>query len=261
MPLPQRFKPRLLARAIGVPYPCFLAQEPRHESDHDNPSIITQTLQHAVRYIARMAVQRAGRRMTENDRRADGIKRVMHGLFTDMAKIDQHADAIHLAQHILTEICQAIVARLVRRTVRPAERLGMGNRHIPRAQIIGLTQHGQTRADRMAPFHPHHRSHFTLSQRLLHIIRSKRENKVIRIARNQSFCDIDLLDSSLDSFGFLKRRADIDRPELCPDFPSAQTDQIGVHRIAAIGASGVGGGGGSRVGKVEIVDYIVEPAA
>jgi len=198
-----------------------------------------------------MVVDAARARVAEHHRRLRHGKRVLHRRLARVAQIDDHADAVHLAHHLFAERGQPVVRGRVGRAVAPRRVPAMGQRHVPRAEIIHVAQHRQARSDRMTALHAEHARDLARLHRLFELGRTGREHQVVRIALDEALHHVDLFQRLLHRLRLIAVRRDIDRPELRADMALAQPDQVGVHRNA------VGGRGVAGVVEIEAVDHIV----
>ena len=254
-PREKRLEPRAFSRSRRRMLTQVFRYEPRQRHRHHDAAILGHARQHAVGYVAQVAGNRPGPRMAEDDRSLRDIERIHHRRFADVAEIDKHPDAVHLAHDILAEGVEPVVLRCVGGAVGPAQRLAMRQRHVARAHVVHLAQYGEARPDRMAAFHAQQRSDATGRHRFLDIVGGQRKLQVLRIARDQTLGDVDLLDGGLHRLRFGEAGADIDRPPLCADLALPHTVEVRMHRVARIG-SGV-----ERITEIELVDHIAEPRA
>ena len=95
--------------------------------------------------------------MGKDDRRAAGLDRILHRCRRDVAEVDQHAEPVHLADHLDAERAEAVIFWIVGRAVGPFGGLVVGQRHVARAQIVVLAQRGERAADLPAAFDADHR--------------------------------------------------------------------------------------------------------
>ena len=69
-----------------------------------------------------------------------------------MRDVDHHAEAVHLAHHLLAELGEAVVLGLVGGGVRPVVVAEMGQRHGANAQAIIHAQHAQVVVNLVSAF-------------------------------------------------------------------------------------------------------------
>jgi hypothetical protein len=127
--------------------------------------------------------------MAEDHRRSGDIERIVHRRLADMAEIDQHAQPLHLAHH---------VRRGVGGAVGPGGVLEMGQRHVARAERVHLPQHRQRAADRMAALHADQRGDPARLERLFSTGSGLAIGQLARVAGDQPFQHVDLLERRLD---------------------------------------------------------------
>ena len=255
----ERLQPRLLGGTRKALRADVGVEEARQEDDHHDPAVRLDERQHAVGGVARMRVHRAHPRMAEHHRRFRDFERVLHRRLADMAQIDDHADAVHLAHDLAPEVVEAIERGRVGRAVGPRDILRMRQRHIARAEIVHLAQHGERRSDRLAALHPHHAGDLAGLHRPFELGRIGGEREIVRIARDEPFRDVDLFERLLHRLLLIAVRRHIDRPELRADMAPAQTPKVGVHRDhrrIGVGFRRVGG-----VDEIEVVDDIARAPA
>ena len=253
----QRLLPRFLGGSLGLPPAHRLADVGRIGIDHDDPAVRLDPREHRVGNVARSPVDHAGARMAEHDGCLRDIERIEHRRLADMGEIDQHPQPLHLADHVLAEIGQAIMRGIVGRAVGPGVVLEVRQRHVARAEGVHLPQHAEAAVDRMAALHAEQRGDPAGLHRLLHIRGGKGKLQPVRIASDQPLHHVDLLDRRHGSLRFGKVRRDIDRPELGPDPALSQPRQVGMHRAGAALAVGFVRG----VVEIEPGDHVVAARA
>ncbi len=146
-------------------------------------------------------------------------------------EIDQHAEAIHLADHGLAERRQAVVGRIGRRGIGPVVVLGVGEGHVARAGVVELTQHGHRVVDRMPPFDADQRRDLPGLVNADHIVRGERQRQRVGIERIEPMHDVDLFERRLHGIGPFHRGGHVDRPELAAHVTLTQSGDVGVQRI------------------------------
>ncbi len=150
----RRAQQRLLARCFGGPMAIGVRNINLGKVDHHHAAVGRHQLEHLVRDIARMIVERAGAGMREDHRRAADAQGVAHRGFADMRQIDQHAQPVEFVHHGDAERRQPAMQRNIGRRIRPCNILDMGQRQITRAQLVIGAQHRQIGIDLAAAFDP-----------------------------------------------------------------------------------------------------------
>ena len=148
-----------------------------------------------------MIDERAGGGVGKDDRRLAHRERRLHGFGRDMAQIDEHAEPVHFPHHLDAERRQAMMrgvsvaesAQSVLRVVR--------QRHIARAEVVHLPQHGEGVVDLMAAFDADQRGDLSGLVDAAHIGGGVGDLEIVRIARRHALHQIDLLEGDLHRFG------------------------------------------------------------
>ncbi len=146
-----------------------------------------------------------------------------------MAEIHDHAEPVHFLHHRHAKFGQAVALWCIGCAIRPVERFPVGQRHIARAERIGLPKHSQRIADRMAAFHTDQRCDAALFLGCVHIRYGQGQLQVVRILIDQTVHDVDLFDNPLHRLEFRQLRVDPDRPELSANPALPEPRQVSVH--------------------------------
>ncbi len=139
-----------------------------------------------------MADDGAYTRMAEHYRRLGFVERVHHRRLAHMAEIDQHPQPVHLAHYLAAEVGQPAMQRRVGRAVGPAQPLGVCEREVTHTQVIGLAEHGQALADRIAALHPKHRRDLAALHGRSGFVGGAHESELVGVARHHALHDVDL---------------------------------------------------------------------
>ena len=178
-----------------------LGQIGRREIDHHDAAIGRDQLEHLVRDVARMIVERARARMREDHRRLADAQRVAHRASLTWLQIDQHAEPVELVHHRLAERGEPVMLGIVGRRIRPFDRLGVGQRQIARAEIMIGAQHREAVVDLAAALDADHRGDAPALVDAAHVGGGARQREGLRIARDDILDQIDLLERLLDLLG------------------------------------------------------------
>ena len=248
----ERLETRLLGVVESVPAPHRLRGEGGDKGHHHHPAVLGQQAEDVVRHVARMVVQGAGRGVGEDHRRRRDGDRLPHRLGRHVREVDQHAEPVHLAHHLLAEAGETAVLGRVGRRVGPVGVLGMGERHVTRARHVELAQGGERVVDRMPPLHADQRGDAPGLVDAHHVVRRERQLEGVGIALGQPVDVVDLLHHRLDGVRPLDLDRDVDRPELAAEPPLTQARDVGVHgRIELRGPRP----------QVDLVQVVLEPLA
>ena len=158
------------------------------------PPFFGRELQHVVGHVARHVADRLGRRVREDDRRLAHADRVLHRVGRHVAEIDEHPEPVHLAHDLLAEFRQPAERRLVGRRIRPRHVQAVRQRHVPGAERAHHAQRRQRALDRVAAFHPDHRSDAAVLEGALDLGCRARELERLRPAPRHPVDDVDLLE-------------------------------------------------------------------
>ena len=141
-------------------------------------------------------------------------QRVAHGVGRDVGEVDEHADPVHLPDHLDAESRQPAEHRLVGGRVGPRDVAVVGQRHVAHAEHV---QHAQRRrASCRSSGRPRPRA-ARRSGRLpsgLDVARGPREGEVRGIPRDHLVTGVDLLQRRAHGVVAGQRGRDEHRPEL-----------------------------------------------
>src|SRR5256714_14367158 len=110
--------------------------EAGYERYHYDSAVHRYATEDRVGYVARDIDQSTGARMGEDHRRLSHVQCVAHCAGRDVRKIDEHAQAVHLAHDTVTERSQAVVFGRVEGRVCPGERDIVRERHVAHAEVV-----------------------------------------------------------------------------------------------------------------------------
>ena len=122
---------------------------------------------------------------------------ILHSLPRNMGNIDKHSQSVHLTNDSLAKHRKPTMPRLVSRRISPAHTLGMGQRHITRAQSIELPEHCKRIVNRMPTFDANERGNFSTTMNALDISRTIGHLEGCRISICHLMKYIDLFDDLL----------------------------------------------------------------
>jgi small ligand-binding sensory domain FIST len=219
---------RGLGLEAGRPVRAVLRHEARHERDHADAAVPGQPGQHLVGHIPRVVADRAGAGMREDHRGRGDVQGVAHRGRRGVRQVDQHADPLHLADHVAAEVGQPAGRRLVGGRVGPADVRVVGERHIPHAQRVQHPQRAERARDRVAALGAEQRGDPAGREDPLHVGGGQRELQRPGIAGDHRAGQVDLLEHRGDRLVAGQRGGDIDRPELAADPAGRQPRQVGV---------------------------------
>ena len=214
------------AHGLGLearqPRGALRRDEAGHERHHADPAVAGQPGQHVVGYIARAVGDRLGAGVREDHRGLGHIQRIVHRGNRNMRQVYQHAEPLHLADHVPPELGQPAGLRLVGGRVGPAGVGVVGQRQVPDAERVEHPQHAERTGDGVAAFGAEQRGHPAGGEHPLHVVRGQREAERLGVARDQPPGHVDLLEHGGDraipvSTGSGQPGRDVDGPELRPD--------------------------------------------
>lgn len=104
----------------------------------------------------------------------------------------------------------------------------MGQGHVTRAQPVEAPQHRHGGADAVATLDPHQAGDHPVPVRVLQLAAGLHQPDALGVARREPAHDVDLLEGELHGVEELRLARHVDRPELRPDDPLLQADQVGL---------------------------------
>lgn len=104
----------------------------------------------------------------------------------------------------------------------------MGQGHVARAQPMEAPQHRHGSADAVTTLYPYQTSDYSVSVRVLQLAARRHQPDPFGVTWRESAHDVDLLQGELHGVEELCLAWHVGRPELCPNDPLFQTNQIGL---------------------------------
>ena len=156
------------------------------------------------------------------------VEHVAHRGGRDMGEIHQHAQAIHLPNHLAPEFGETVVAGGVQRRVGPVEGHVVGQRHVAGAQIVVGAQRAKGVLDGVAALHAEQGGDAAPFEAALDVFGGQRQRQAVGVTRHDAPGDVELLQLHLGKATVLDLTRDIDGPELGPHLALGQPGQIGV---------------------------------
>lgn len=104
----------------------------------------------------------------------------------------------------------------------------MGQGHVARTQPVKAPQHRHGGADAVATLYPDQAGDHPVPVRVLQLAARRHQPDALRVARREPTHDVDLLEGELHGIKELRLAWHIGRPELRPDDPLLQADQVGL---------------------------------
>ncbi len=196
----------------------------------------------------------------EDHRSLDHVQRVVHRGNRDMRQVDQHAQALHLADHVSAEIGQTAGRRGIRGRVGPADVHVVGQGHVPHAELVQHAQRAERGGDAMAAFGAEQRGHPAGGEDPLHVGGGQRELQGRRIGRDHPAGQVDLLEHRGDGGVPRDRGRHEDRPELGAHPARREPGQVGVGARDRFGQVYRSGPSAQRPGQVVVPVDQREPA-
>ncbi len=230
----RRVQPRLLGGAHGAPVEPGVGDEAGIEVDHDDAAIRRHQPQDRVRHVTWVIDQRPRRGMREDHRRLGGAQGVLHRVFGDVSKVDQHTEPVHLPHHIAPERRKPVMLRGVGGGVRPVDVPGVGQRHVARAQNVHLPQRRERVVDLVAALDPDQGGDAAMGVDALDVGGRVGHLEIGGVAADEGLHEVDLLDGFLDRRWSLDFRRDPHRPELSADHSGVQTGNVGHQGAGAV---------------------------
>ena len=213
----------------------FLRDEAAVEVHLHHAALLGQGHDHIIGHVARVVGQRPARRMRREDRRLADLQRVPKGLVGDVRDVHHHAQAVHLADHLLAEIRQPVVVLDlgvvdVARGIRPIVGVGVRERHVAHAQIVVIAQQPEAVFDGVAAFDPHQRGDFSPGVRLFDLFCGGRQDEIVGITSNNVVAHrIDHLQRAVGRpVAIYIRGRHVDREELRPHAAFLEPRDVGM---------------------------------
>ena len=225
--------PGLLRRGLDLERPGAggRADEERHEGDHADAAVAGQSGQHVVRHVARMITDRPGRGVAEDHRRGGGVQRVVHRGRRHVGQVDQHAEPVHLGDHLAAEVGQPAVHRFVGGRVGPVgvlvvgqgevadARAGRAMRSTPRELLIECPPSAPSRLPIRPP---------SASARVQPVGVGDQNQVAPDTARPSSYTASICSSVAVTAASPTRLHGHVHRPELGADLPAPQPGQVGV---------------------------------
>jgi hypothetical protein len=143
-------------------------------------------------------------------------------------QVDEHADPLHLADHVPAEPGQPAGLRLVGGRIGPADVGIVSQGQVPHAERVQRPEHAERSGDRMAAFGAEQRGHPAGGEDLFHVVRGQRDPERLRVAHDHPAGQVDLLEHGRNSTVTGQRGRHVDGPELRPDTAGREPGQVGV---------------------------------
>ena len=145
-----------------------------------------------------------------------------------MREIHQHAQAVHLPDHLTPEFGETVVAGGVQRRVGPVEGHVVGQGHVAGAQIVVGPKRAERVLDGVAAFHAQQGGDAAALEAALDVVGGQGQRQAVGVARDHPASDVELLQLHLGIPAVLDLARDVDRPELGPHLALGQPGQVGV---------------------------------
>lgn len=104
----------------------------------------------------------------------------------------------------------------------------MGQGHVARAQPVEAPQHCHRGADAVATLYPYQAGDHPVPVRVLQLAARRHQPNALGVTRREPAHDVDLLKGELHGVEELGLARHVGRPELRPDDPLLQADQVGL---------------------------------
>ena len=114
----------------------FFRDVARYEGDHDHAVVFGQAHQDVVGDIAHVVAHGKGRGMAEDDWSLRHVQGVPHGRRGNVGQVHQHAQAVHLPDHLFPEFRQAVDRHGIGRRIGPWYVAAVGQGHVPDPQLV-----------------------------------------------------------------------------------------------------------------------------
>ena len=161
----------------------FGIQKGRAEVDHDHTAVLRQGLNHLIAHVARHVADGAAGAVRGDHRRFRDAHHVGKRRIRNMGNVDDHAGAVHLADHLLSQFVQAVPFRLIGGGVGPVRGFGVGQSDVADAQAVEHTQHRRAVLQGVAALQTHERSDFAFGSNALHVRSGEGQLQAIRVFR------------------------------------------------------------------------------
>jgi hypothetical protein len=99
-----------------------------------------------------MAAERAAGGMRRDNRHAGRLDDVAKRVVRDVRDVDDHAEVVHGADDVASEVGESAMARRVARGVAPVVRVDVRERQVARPRVVQLAQRVERVFDRVAAF-------------------------------------------------------------------------------------------------------------
>ncbi|GIE27016.1 hypothetical protein Ait01nite_000610 [Actinoplanes italicus] len=144
-----------------------------------------------------------------------------------MRQVDEHADPVHLSDHLAAEVVEPAEPGCVGGAVGPRDVLLVGQGQIPDAQLTEHPQDRQGVADAVAALGTEQPGDPSRPERGLHAVSRRHELEPAGVAAVQRVHQVDLLQGP--DHGSRRRQVagHVDRPELGAHPPGGQSRQVG----------------------------------
>jgi hypothetical protein len=145
-----------------------------------------------------------------------------------MGQVDQHAQPVHLPHDLASKLGESVVTGGVERGIGPVESDVVGERHVPRTEIVIGSEGAQRVFDGVPALHAQQRPHAPTLEAAFDIIRRQCQLQPVRVTRNDTARDVELLQLHLGEAAVLDLAREIDGPELSTHKPFLQPVEISV---------------------------------
>ncbi len=217
---------------LQVPVTDALGDEARDERHHAQAAVVPQALEHVVGHVAGVVAQGAGRGVGEHRRRLRDVEGVAHRVCRDVREVDEHAQPVHLPDHLVPERGQAAELGLVGGRVRPRHVVVVGQREVADAEGVEHPQRPERGVDAVPALGAQQRGDPALGPGTVDAGDRGRESEVTGIPRGHAVHGIHLLQRGRDGREPLQMGRHEDRPELGAHAALAQSRKVGVGRLA-----------------------------
>src|SRR5579863_7985634 len=151
--------------------------------------------------------------MRRDQRRLAHRQRIVESLVGNVRDIDHDSEAVHLANNLFTEVCQAVVRRLVGRGIAPIRVDHVRQRHVAHAQRGIDAKNTEVVGDHVAALDSHQRRDLPLAMRAADVVGRSSEHQIVGMFRD-SFADrVDLIERLLNRLGARDCAWNVDREE------------------------------------------------